>query len=158
MTGPGRLAQSIAAAEALKFRRQPFVVSRHLTPEDTPMAISTASSPIIERCIEECLQCARWCSKCVEESLSHDPAKMAECIRLCHECAPVCDTCVTLLSGNSRFAYQLCAVCADMCEACAIECGKYSNMETMRECAEACRRCAKTCREVAKSVPVRHVA
>jgi hypothetical protein len=65
---------------------------------------------------------------------------------------------VTLLSGNSRFEYQLCAVCADICEACAAECGRYPDMETMRQCAEACRRCAKTCREVAKSGPVRQVA
>jgi hypothetical protein len=122
------------------------------------MAATTASNPTIERCIEECLQCVRWCSACVEEGLSHDPVKMAECIRLCHECAPVCGVCVTLLAGNSRFEYQLCAVCADICEACAAECGKYPHMETMRQCAEACRRCVKTCREVAKSGPVREVA
>ncbi len=122
------------------------------------MATSTASNPTIERCIEECLQCVRWCSACVEESLTHDPAKMAECIRLCHQCAPVCGACVTLLSGNSRFQYQLCAVCADICEACAAECGKYPNMETMRKCAEACRSCAKTCREVANLGPVRQAA
>ena len=122
------------------------------------MATTTASNPTIERCIEECLQCVRWCSACVEESLTHDPSTMAECIRLCHECAPVCNVCVTLLAGNSQFEYQLCAVCADVCDACAAECGKYTTMDTMRRCAEACRRCAKTCREVAKSGPVRKAA
>ena len=122
------------------------------------MPTPTSLSPTIERCIEECLRCVRTCSACVEEGLTHDPAKMAECIRLCHECVPVCGTCVTLLTGNSRFEYQLCAVCADICEACAAECGKYPDMETMRNCSEACRRCAKTCREVAKSGPVRQVA
>lgn len=122
------------------------------------MVSSTASNPTIERCIEECLQCLRWCSACAAESLEHDPAKMAESIRLCHECAPVCSACVTLLSGNSRFESQLCAVCAAICEACAAECGKYPEMETMQKCAEACRRCAKTCREVAKSGPAQQVA
>ena len=122
------------------------------------MASSAASNPTVEQCIEKCLQCVRWCSASVEESLTHDPTSMAECIRLCHECAPLCGVCVTLLSGNSQFEYSLCAICADMCEACANECGKYPNMETMRECAEACRRCAKTCREVAKSGPVQQVA
>jgi Domain of Unknown Function (DUF326) len=122
------------------------------------MTTATDSNPSIDRCIEECLQCVRHCSLSVEESLTHDPARMAECIRLCHECAPVCGVCVTLLSGNSRFEYQLCTVCAEICEACAAECGKYPDMETMRKCAEACRRCAKTCREVAKSGPVRRAA
>ena len=78
------------------------------------MATATASDPTVERCIEECLQCLRWCSACVEESLTHDPSTMAECIRLCHECTPVCGACVTLLSGNSRFEYRLCGVCADL--------------------------------------------
>jgi hypothetical protein len=122
-----------------------------------PMA-TTASNAMIERCIEECLQCVHWCSTCVEESLAHDPAGMKECIRLCHECSPVCGTCVTLLAGNSRFAHQLCAACADICEACAAECGKHAAMETMRKCAEACRRCAKTCREVAQFGPAQRVA
>lgn len=122
------------------------------------MATTTASNPTIERCIEECLQCVRWCSACVEESLTHDPAEMAECIRLCNECAPMCGACVTLLSGNSPFGYQLCAVCADICDACSAECGKYSDMETMRRCSEACRRCAKTCRDVAKSGAGRRTA
>lgn len=67
---------------------------------------------------------------------------------------PLPGACATLLSGNSRFAYQLCGVCADMCDACAAECEKYSDVETMRICAEACRRCGKTCREVAQSGPV----
>src|SRR5215469_5800629 len=76
----------------------------HRISKGDPMAAS-ASNPAIERCIEECLQCVRWCSTCVEESLTHDPSTMAECIRLCHECTPVCGACVTLLSGNSRFEY-----------------------------------------------------
>src|SRR5437899_4881462 len=116
------------------------------------------SNSVIEQCIEECLQCMRWCSACVEEGLTHDPSTMAECIRRCHECAPICGACVILLTGNSRFEYQLCAVCADVCDACAAECGKYPSMEIMRRCAEACRRCAKTGREVAKSRPLEEVA
>jgi len=119
---------------------------------------TTASNPIIERCIEECLQCVRWCSACVDEGLTHDPSRMSESIRLCHECTPVCGACVTLLSGTSQFAPELCGVCADICDACAAECEKHDDVETMRRCAEACRRCAKTCREVAKSSPVRKAA
>ncbi len=122
------------------------------------MAVTTASNPTVERAIEDCLQCLRWCSACVDEGLTHDPSSMAESIRLCHECAPVCYVCVTLLSGNSVFAHELCSVCADICDACATECGKHSHVETMRKSAEACRRCAKACRDVAKSGPIRKAA
>src|ERR1700758_4937693 len=120
------------------------------TQKEIPMAMN-ASESAIEQCIEECLQCVRWCSACVEESLTHDPSAMAECIRLCHECAPICSACVTLLAGNSRVEYQLCALCADICEACAAECGKYPSMETSR-------RCPKTRREVAGTRPAGKVA
>lgn len=122
------------------------------------MAMITASNPTIDRAIEECLQCLRWCSACVDEGLTHDPSTMAESIRLCHECAPICGDCAILLSGNSRFAHQLCGVCADVCDACAAECGKHNHVETMRRCAETCLRCAKACREVANSGPIRKAA
>jgi len=118
------------------------------------MATTTSSNPIVERCIEDCLECVHWCSACVDESLTHDPAKMAKSIRLCHECAPVCSACAILLSGNSRFGPELCLVCADICDACATECEKHKHMEIMRRCAESCRRCAKSCREVGKSGPI----
>src|SRR6266852_5209420 len=100
------------------------------------MTMTTASNPTIERAIEECLQCLRWCSACVDEGLTHDPSTMAESIRLCHECAPVCGVCATFLSENSRFAHQLCGVCADVCDACAAECGKHNHVETMKGCVE----------------------
>lgn len=122
------------------------------------MATTTASNPLVERAIEACLQCLHWCSACVDEALTDDPAKMAASIRLCHECAPVCDVCAALLSENSRFAHQLCSVCADICEACAAECGRHKHIETMRKCAEACARCVTTCREVAKGGPIRKTA
>jgi len=115
------------------------------------------SNPIVERCIEECLQCVRWCSECREESLTADPAMMRESIRLCGECLELCRTCAVLLAGSSRFADRVCGVCAEVCEACAIECGKYEG-EIMRKCAEACRRCSVTCREVAQAGPIRRVA
>jgi uncharacterized protein DUF326 len=122
------------------------------------MANATASNPLIERAIEDCLQCVRWCSACVDEALVDDPSMMAASIRLCHECAPVCGVCATLLSGNSRFAHQLCGVCADICEACASECGKHKHVEIMRRCAEACLDCATACREVARAGPIRQAA
>ena len=122
------------------------------------MTMTTVSNTTVELAIQECLECVRWCSACVDEGLTHDPSKMAGSIRLCHECAPICSICATLLSENSPFAHQLCGVCADICDACATECNKHKESETMRKCAEVCLRCAKTCREIAKSGPIRKAA
>jgi hypothetical protein len=44
--------------------------------EEVQMAIL---NEIVERCIEDCLQCLRWCSQCREESLTEDPVMMREC-------------------------------------------------------------------------------
>jgi len=71
------------------------------------MGNTTNYSPLIERAVEECLQCLRWCSACGDEGLTHDPSSMATSIRLCHECAPVCGVCAALLSGNSRFGLSV---------------------------------------------------
>jgi hypothetical protein len=116
------------------------------------------ANPIVERCIEDCLRCLRLCAECRDESLTEDPAGMAESVRLCSDCLEICRSCVVLLAGNSQFANQVCGVCADICEACAAECAKYPDMETMRKCAEACRRCESSCREVAKAGPIRRSA
>src|SRR5437879_13028133 len=64
----------------------------------------TISNQTFERCIEECLQCTRWCSQCRTESLNEDPIMMRECIRLCNECLELCRTCVLLLTSSSGFA------------------------------------------------------
>src|SRR5579864_1387245 len=110
----------------------------------------TISNQTIERCIEECLQCLRWCSQCRAESLNEDPIMMRDCIRLCNECLELCRTCVLLLTSSSAFAHQVCGICSELCKACAAECGKYEG-ETMRKCAQECRECAATCAEVAQA-------
>lgn len=115
------------------------------------------SNPAVERCIEDCLHCLRWCSECRDESLTMDPATMRECIRLCGECLELCRTCLVLLAGSSPLAHRICGVCAELCEACAAECGQYKG-ETMQKCAEACRRCAASCLEVAQAGPLRRAA
>ena len=107
----------------------------------------------VERCIEECLQCLRWCAQCRADSLDQDPIMMGDCIRLCNECLELCRTCVTLLTGGSGFAHRVCSICSELCTACAAECGKHEG-ETMRKCAQACRQCAATCAEVAQAGPI----
>src|SRR5262249_4330181 len=117
----------------------------------------TISNQTVERCIEECLQCLRWCTQCRAESLNEDPIMMRDCIRLCNECLELCRTCVALLTGGSAFAHRVCGMCSELCAACASECGKYDG-ETMRNCAQACRQCAATCAEVAQAGPIRRIA
>jgi len=135
----------------------PDTISSESDPGPNKEVHMAISNQIVERCIEECLQCFRWCAQCRDESLTEDPAMMRECIRLCGECLELCRTCAVLLAASSRFADRLCGVCAELCEACATECGKYEG-ETMRKCAEACRQCAATCREVAQAGPIRRAA
>jgi hypothetical protein len=117
----------------------------------------TISNQTVERCVEECLQCLRWCAQCRAESLVEDPVTMRDCIRLCNECLELCRTCVTLLTSGSAFAHRVCLICSELCAACAAECGKYDG-ETMTKCAQACRQCAATCAEVAQAGPIRRVA
>ena len=117
----------------------------------------TVSNQTVELCIEECLQCLRWCAQCRVESLNEDPIMMRDCIRLCSECLELCRTCVALLTGSSAFAHRLCGICSELCAACASECGKYDG-ETMRKCAQACRQCAATCAAVAQMGPIRQAA
>ena len=117
----------------------------------------TVSNQTVERCIEECLQCSRWCAQCRAESLNEDPIMMRDCIRLCNECLELCRTCVALLTGSSGFAHRVCGICSELCTACASECGKYDG-ETMKKCAQACRQCAATCAQVAQGGPIRRAA
>src|SRR5260370_35301848 len=82
------------------------------------------SNQVVERCIEECLQCIRWCSQCRAESLTEDPVMMRESIRLCSDCLELCRTCVALLTAGSEFAERVCGVCAALGEVSAGECGQ----------------------------------
>src|SRR5260370_6968104 len=56
--------------------------------------------------------------------------------------------------GKFAVCIPACGVCADIRDACAPECEKYSDVETMRKCAEARRRSGKTRREVPQPRPV----
>src|SRR5260370_35671598 len=93
----------------------------------------TISNQTIERCIEECLQCLRWCAQCRAESLEQDPIMMRECFRLCNECLELCRTSVALLTGGSGFAQRVCSICSELLRAGAAERGRHEG-ETIRKC------------------------
>jgi hypothetical protein len=73
---------------------------------------------------------------------------MAECIRLDRDCATICFLAAGLMSRESRFAQELCRLCADVCDACVVECGRHDH-EHCQRCANACERCADECRQMA---------
>jgi hypothetical protein len=103
-------------------------------------------------CIDACVKCGEACEHCANACLSEqDVKKMAECIRLDRDCAEMCWLAAALMSRNSRFAADLCHVCAEVCEACGRECEKH-DVDHCQRCAEACIRCAKECRSM-QSVP-----
>lgn len=100
----------------------------------------------IDACVTSALECEHCAEACLHES---DVSAMSECIRLDMDCAQICWMAASYMSGGSRFAHELCALCADVCEACADECRRHEKHEHCRRCAEACRRCVDECRAMA---------
>jgi hypothetical protein len=100
-------------------------------------------------CIEACVRCAQACEHCASACLSErDVAKMAECIRLDRDCAEICFAATAWMSRGSRFAQDICRICADVCDACGAECRKHQ-MNHCQQCADACEQCAEECRRMA---------
>lgn len=103
-------------------------------------------------CIKACEDCAEACERCATACLQEkDIASMAECIRLDRDCADLCRQAVALMSRDSRFATDACALLARVCDACGAECGKHTRMKHCQACAAACRRCAEECRQMSKN-------
>lgn len=100
-------------------------------------------------CIKACDACTAACEHCATACLSEGDMKMmAECIRLDRDCADICQLASAMMSRDSKFAKEVCALCATICEACATECAKHK-LKHCEDCAAACRRCAEACRKMA---------
>ena len=96
-------------------------------------------------CIEACNRCAAYCDHCAVSCLEEgNREEMAECIRLDLQCAAICRLAAQYLAQDSRFAIQLCELCAEVCKACGEECGKHDH-DHCRECADACMACVREC-------------
>lgn len=105
-----------------------------------------------QACIEACVQCAKECEHCASACLQEkDVARMAECIRLDRDCAETCWASAAFMSRGSKFAHELCRLCAEICEACGAECRKHK-MDHCQRCADACERCAEECHKMAGAV------
>ncbi|RSL29562.1 four-helix bundle copper-binding protein [Salibacterium salarium] len=92
--------------------------------------------------MEACNHCY---SACLQEK---DVEMMAECIRLDRECADICGFAAQAMQRNSRFAKEICNVCAHVCQACGDECAKHEHDHCQR-CAEICHHCANVCQDMA---------
>jgi hypothetical protein len=102
-----------------------------------------------ESCIRACLECAQECEHCATACLEEqDVSAMAECIRLDRDCSAICFMAAAYMSRDSRFATEICRICADICDACGQECRRHET-EHCQRCAEACERCAEECRQMA---------
>lgn len=99
--------------------------------------------PALRACIEACQHCHRICLGEVQHclTLGGDHAEPTH-INLMLDCAAVCATAADLMTTNSRFYRQLCAVCARICTHCAQQCQALGQMD---ECVRACEKCADEC-------------
>lgn len=103
-----------------------------------------------QSCINACFECAESCEFCTTSCLREQDVKMlTTCIQLNRDCATICLAAAAFMSRDSKYAKQICNICADICEACAQECEQHTNMDHCQKCAQACRRCTDECRKMA---------
>lgn len=101
-------------------------------------------SPDMQRCIDDCLDCYRICTR---DAMNHcletgGPHTEPEHFRLMMHCAEICRTAASFMLGSSRLHATVCAACAEVCGACADSCEQVGNMD---ECVQACRACEQSC-------------
>lgn len=113
---------------------------------------------VLERCIEECLDCRASCTACADASLSEpDVQEMIRVIRLCADCADACDATGRIVARQTAPSVELVSAtiraCASACLACAEECDRHAaHHEHCRVCAEVCRRCKQACDDLLTEV------
>jgi hypothetical protein len=101
-----------------------------------------------QACVAACNACADACDHCAAACLREaDVTPMARCVALDIDCAAICRLAVGYMARGSRFARQLCQVCAEVCEACGEECAKHPH-DHCQACAQACVDCARECRRM----------
>ncbi len=99
-----------------------------------------------QSCIDACVRCAQECEHCAAACLQEDDVKiLARCIKLDADCGKICWSAAGHMSRGSKFAQEICRVCADICEACGEECNKHG-MDHCQRCAEPCFKCTEECR------------
>lgn len=117
---------------------------------------------VLLRCIDECQDCARACTRSAVACLSEsDVRQLVQCIRLDLDCADLCLAAAALGSrrtGTNRDILRgMLEICSDGCRICAEECERHAGRhEHCRTCTDACRRCERACRDAASSIGFVH--
>jgi hypothetical protein len=114
------------------------------------MEMSTEKSDMVEKCIDDCLDCYCVCaettSHCLKMGGDHAEAKH---ITLMNACADACKMSADYMLRDVEYQKQMCAMCAQICDSCAQSCDKFSD-DFMKKCADTCRRCAESCRKMSQ--------
>lgn len=105
----------------------------------------------MQRCIQECRNCASICLETVQHCLKlggkhAEPAH----IRMLMDCAEICQASANFMQRGSPLHMQTCAACAEVCKACAEDCERFKDDEMMQACAKACQSCEESCRQMAR--------
>ena len=125
-------------------------ISYHLRMGLMPHIASHSTNPEVDRCIDDCYNCATSCNTtvayCLEKGGRHAEAAH---IALMLDCASICETAASSMSRNSNVHNLICRACADICRKCESECRSFGDDPTMQECADVCRKCAESCDRMA---------
>ena len=115
-----------------------------------PHTTGHTSSAELDRCIDECYDCARSCNStlpyCLEKGGRHADAQH---IALMLDCAAICETAASSMARNSSVHRQVCRTCAEVCRQCETDCRSFRDDPRMQECADMCRKCAESCERMA---------
>lgn len=101
-----------------------------------------------QECVDKLLDCYKACGVCLQHCISMGGTHATEeHLSVLIECEEICQTAADFLMSDSKFAQELCGICARVADNCADSCLEVDgNDETMKECAHACREAAEACR------------
>lgn len=110
------------------------------------MGIVTNQTNKYQKCIDACKRCAQACDECFAACLAEQDVKArVSCISTLVECASICTLASCSMSRDSKFAKDICNLCATICDTCAADCAMFKDDHCVK-CADECRACANECR------------
>ena len=100
----------------------------------------------VQPCVDTTVKCLEACERCAVECGTSGDWKREKCAALARDCADLAALSLALMSRESRYADDVCAVHAKACDACAELCAMFPEHVCCIECMKACRACAAECR------------
>ena len=121
-----------------------------MSPNGEKQVVPDARERILADCLAACAACASAAENCAVVCLRDDsPKALARIISLARTCADVCVLTSRLLSQQSEFVQEYCALCAEVCNTLRAECLKHINLTCCGRCAEVALRCDQACQKAA---------